>query len=183
MSLPFPQWSHPHSLSPPPPPHLPTLQKWRKSENTFNLFLGNNLLVKSALDYETQPKIITLSIQASDGFCDSEVYTLTVRLVDVNEPPILLPADQTLESCEGLVSSRGRCRGGGGGGGSSSSSRSSSSSGAVRLVNIKEHPTLPPVDRTIERLVKVPDTVFVVYVVLAVVVVVVVVVVPLDWQT
>ena len=60
-------------------------------------------MVKSPLDYETQPKIITMTIQASDGYCDSEVYTLTVRLVDINEPPTLLPVDQTLESCEGLV--------------------------------------------------------------------------------
>ena len=91
---------------------------------------GNDLVVKSALDYETQPKVITMSIQASDGFCDSEVYTLTVRLVDVNEPPTLLPADQTLESCEGLVSSRGR-------------RRRVSSYSAVRWMDVNEpHPHL-----------------------------------------
>ena len=68
------------------------------------LFSGNKLKVKSALDYETQPQTITLKVKATDGYCDSEMYTLTVKLVDINEPPILLPADQTLESCEGLVS-------------------------------------------------------------------------------
>ncbi|XP_070208243.1 cadherin-22-like [Littorina saxatilis] len=61
------------------------------------------LHVKSPLDYETQPHTIILKITANDGFCDSETYDLTVRLVDVNEPPVLEPASQTLESCEGKV--------------------------------------------------------------------------------
>ncbi|XP_070209777.1 cadherin-22-like [Littorina saxatilis] len=53
------------------------------------------------LDYETQPHTINLKITANDGFCDSETYALIVKLVDVNEPPVLEPESQTLMSCEG----------------------------------------------------------------------------------
>nr|KAG5696679.1 hypothetical protein BaRGS_012048 [Batillaria attramentaria] len=62
-----------------------------------------NVVVKSPLDYETQPTTITMTVTASDGYCESETYTLTIILVDINEPPTLGPIDQTIESCEGLV--------------------------------------------------------------------------------
>ncbi|XP_070208586.1 cadherin-like protein 26 [Littorina saxatilis] len=64
---------------------------------------NNNLKVKEALDYEGSLQVVTLIIQASDGFCESPSYTLRVRIADVNEPPVVLPTDQTIDSCEGNV--------------------------------------------------------------------------------
>lgn len=66
--------------------------------------------MKSALDYETQPKVVTMYVTATDGYCSSETYQLTIRLVDINEPPILLPIDQTIQSCEGRVRQLPTCR-------------------------------------------------------------------------
>ncbi|XP_076456490.1 neural-cadherin-like [Babylonia areolata] len=61
------------------------------------------LRVKGALDHESYPSGISLNVQVSDGRCESQVYTLKVHVVDINEPPTLLPIDQTLDSCEGLT--------------------------------------------------------------------------------
>ncbi|XP_076456437.1 protocadherin gamma-A12-like [Babylonia areolata] len=69
----------------------------------FFYFRDNTLKLKEELDYETHPHLIKMQIQASDGYCKSKDYTLAIRLVDINEPPTLLPEKQTVETCEGLV--------------------------------------------------------------------------------
>ncbi|XP_070208250.1 uncharacterized protein [Littorina saxatilis] len=79
------------------PASASTLFKYKHTGSTLELQVAN------PLDYETQPHTINLKITASNGNCTSKTYDLTVRLVDVNEPPVLEPKSQALDSCEGKV--------------------------------------------------------------------------------
>lgn len=62
----------------------------------------NEIDIATALDYEnTALRETDLLITASDGFCQSETYTLRLEVTDVNEAPSLTPTTSTVDVCEG----------------------------------------------------------------------------------
>ncbi|RUS86861.1 hypothetical protein EGW08_005398 [Elysia chlorotica] len=62
----------------------------------------NEIDIATALDYENSALRETdLLITASDGFCQSETYSLRLEVTDVNEAPSLTPTTSTVDVCEG----------------------------------------------------------------------------------
>ncbi|CAL1542250.1 unnamed protein product [Lymnaea stagnalis] len=58
--------------------------------------------VKGKLDYEmTNLRRTDFVISATDGFCSSPLYTLTLEVTDVNESPTISPVLSSLQVCEG----------------------------------------------------------------------------------
>ncbi|KAK3780299.1 hypothetical protein RRG08_013775 [Elysia crispata] len=62
----------------------------------------NEIDIATTLDYENAALRETdLIITASDGFCQSETYSLRLEVIDVNEAPTLTPTTSTVDVCEG----------------------------------------------------------------------------------
>ena len=64
------------------------------------------ILTRTNLDYEcVELRSVTLYVDVTDGFCDANTYSVTVKVTDVIEPPVIVPS-KTFERTvyEGLVS-------------------------------------------------------------------------------
>ena len=63
-------------------------------------------MTRKKLNYEyTKLRSVTLYVDVTDGFCDANTYSVTVKVTDVNELPAIVPS-KTFERTvyEGLVS-------------------------------------------------------------------------------
>ena len=61
---------------------------------------------RKKLDYEYLPlRTVQLYVDYNDGFCNAETYSLTVKVTDVPEKPVILPATKFERTVyEGFVS-------------------------------------------------------------------------------
>ncbi|KAH9518618.1 hypothetical protein Btru_005801 [Bulinus truncatus] len=60
------------------------------------------ITIATKLDYEDiNVRLTELTIQLTDGHCDSPPYKLILKVTDVNELPVITPNEITLDVCEG----------------------------------------------------------------------------------
>ncbi|XP_059141841.1 protocadherin-1-like [Physella acuta] len=65
---------------------------------------GSVKITAAALDYEKKElRETNINIQFTDGYCTSPTYKLTLRVIDVNEPPSISPTILPLTMCEGKI--------------------------------------------------------------------------------
>ncbi|KAK3757749.1 hypothetical protein RRG08_056135, partial [Elysia crispata] len=63
-----------------------------------------NLDVATTLDYEQENLRVTeIFVQATNGYCESDTYSLEITVTDVNEVPVISDHKTSIEVCEGRV--------------------------------------------------------------------------------